>query len=172
MLILIPNLLTALSLISGIISICLLMSGEGVLISCWIIFACAILDGLDGLLARSLNATSSFGRFFDSTADFVSFGLVPVFAGAMMAPDHGVLFLTASGVYLVSCLFRLIRFHRSSAQASSDFFVGLPVTAGACFFAAAVLIFQTRFTSFSLACLYFFLAFLMASRIPVPRLRF
>jgi CDP-diacylglycerol---serine O-phosphatidyltransferase len=172
MLILIPNLLTAFSFSLGLYSMILLWRGEDAAVSCWIIFACALLDGLDGPLARKLNAVSSFGRFFDSVADFVSFGLAPVFIGGALVLDRGILFLTASGIYLFACLFRLIRFHLLSGRNPAGFFWGLPITASACLFAAAILIFQTRVSALWLISLYFFLAFLMASRIPVPRLRF
>ena len=172
MLILIPNLLTALSFALGIYSMVFLHRGGDAMMACWIIFVCAILDVLDGSLARSLNATSSFGRFFDSAADFVSFGLVPVFVSGVLARDHGILFLISSGVYLSSCLFRLIRFHLLTREKTADFFLGLPITASACFFAAAVLTLNARLSMPALIFLQILLAFLMVSKMPVPRLRF
>lgn len=170
MLILIPNLLTAFSLFLGMLSLRLLVQDGSAIVSCWLIFACALLDGLDGPVARRLKAVSSFGRIFDSIADFVSFGLVPVFIGWTLIADRGFLFFISSGIYLFSCVFRLIRFHLLSCQKPTDFFLGLPITANACLFATAILAFNTRLTLTVLVSLQFLLAFLMASRIPVPKL--
>lgn len=71
-----PNLLTLLNLLSGCMAIVAIAGGELVQASWWIILA-AILDLLDGLFARLLNATSDIGKQLDSLADVVSFGVAP-----------------------------------------------------------------------------------------------
>ena len=76
-----------------------------------IIFA-ALLDGLDGLIARRLNAASRFGAELDSLSDFVNFGVVPallVYELALAgAPD---ITWTAALVFAVCACLRLARFN-------------------------------------------------------------
>ena len=72
----IPNILTLLALCAGLSAIRygLTTEWEKALLA---IMAAAILDGLDGRIARILKGTSKFGAELDSLADFVSFGVVP-----------------------------------------------------------------------------------------------
>ncbi|PIE74179.1 MAG: hypothetical protein CSA19_01080 [Deltaproteobacteria bacterium] len=73
-----PNLFTASSIFVSIISIVYAYNGNFTTAS-WLIVLCAILDSLDGRVARLTNATSDFGMEFDSLADIVSFGVAPAF---------------------------------------------------------------------------------------------
>ena len=73
---LVPNVVTILGMCAGLSAIRYTFSERYELAAALIIVA-AILDGLDGLLARKLNAASSFGAELDSFADFVSFGVAP-----------------------------------------------------------------------------------------------
>ena len=72
----VPNAFTATSLLLGLGSIVAAQLGELELAG-WMIVWCGLLDVCDGLAARLLNATSSFGAEFDSMADLVSFGVAP-----------------------------------------------------------------------------------------------
>ena len=72
----IPNSFTALSLLLGVASIVTTQLGD-LELAAWIIVWCGLLDVLDGVSARLLKATSSFGAEFDSMADLVSFGVAP-----------------------------------------------------------------------------------------------
>ena len=72
----IPNSFTALSLLLGVASIVTTQLGDLELAG-WLIVWCGLLDVLDGVSARLLNATSNFGAEFDSMADLVSFGVAP-----------------------------------------------------------------------------------------------
>ncbi len=172
--ILIPNILTALSLFMGLFSILFIIKGGSVFTACWIVFGCAFLDGLDGPLARLLNASTLFGRYFDSAADFVAFGLAPVFIAWALEPSKHLFLTAASLIYLCSCVFRLVRFHLLCPPGNqpSRFFTGLPITASACLFAALILVFGEHLSVWSVAGAQFLLSVLMVSRIQVKRLIF
>lgn len=71
-----PNLLTAGNLKCGILSIFLAFSGR-LEWACYLIYFAAILDFLDGFLARKLNKMSELGKQLDSLADMVTFGVAP-----------------------------------------------------------------------------------------------
>jgi len=101
----------------------------------------AILDTLDGRVARLANATSQFGVEFDSLSDIVSFGMAP----ALMFYVWGLQSLGRVGwltafIFLVCCSARLARFNIRVETAAADprFFVGMPTPASACLLAAVV----------------------------------
>src|SRR6202048_1220054 len=73
---LVPNLITLLALCAGLTSIRLAVDGrlEWALAA---IVCAAVLDGVDGRVARLLKGTSRFGAELDSLADFVNFGVAP-----------------------------------------------------------------------------------------------
>jgi CDP-diacylglycerol--serine O-phosphatidyltransferase len=72
----VPNSFTALSLLLGVASIVTTQLGD-LQLAAWLIVWCGLLDVMDGVSARLLKATSSFGAEFDSMADLVSFGVAP-----------------------------------------------------------------------------------------------
>ncbi len=133
----IPNSFTAVSLLLGVGSI--VMSHLGNLeLAGWMIVWCGLLDVLDGLAARLLNATSDFGAEFDSMADLVSFGVAPgmlmlhagleiggvdLFSGAFWV------LLTSVGVFVLCGAMRLARFNLTTDQPRSGWFTGIPITA-------------------------------------------
>ena len=73
---LVPNLVTIVGLCSGLTALRLGFAGRFEPAVALLILA-AVLDGLDGLIARRLNAASRFGSELDSLSDFVCFGVVP-----------------------------------------------------------------------------------------------
>ena len=73
-----PSVLTLIGVCLGITSIKFAMDGNFGFAVLFIIVA-AILDGLDGRVARMIKGTSDFGKELDSLTDFVSFGIAPVF---------------------------------------------------------------------------------------------
>jgi CDP-diacylglycerol--serine O-phosphatidyltransferase len=103
-----------------------------------------LLDGLDGRVARKLNATSKFGVELDSFADLVSFGIAPAilvyhWCFRTVADEFGVL---VTFVFALCAASRLARFNISTENLKS--FVGLP-TPGAAGVVAAVVNFMPRF---------------------------
>ena len=75
---LVPNFFTLLALCAGLTSIRMGIEGRYELALGAIVFA-ALLDGIDGRVARLLKASSRFGAELDSLADFVNFGVAPAF---------------------------------------------------------------------------------------------
>lgn len=176
---LLPNMVTILGLCAGLTAMRFAMDGRIALAAGLIVFA-AMIDGLDGLLARRLKATSVLGAELDSLSDFVCFGVAPallVFRFALM-PDLGLgLGWVASLIFAICCCLRLARFNamRDTPDAPRHF-VGVPAPAGAAL--GLMPIFLTfsgivdmrdlpLLTSLWLA----FVAFLMVSRIPTPSLK-
>ncbi len=134
---LIPNMITIMALCAGLTSIRFTLQGrwEAAVAA---IFVAAILDGLDGRIARLLKATSRFGAELDSLSDFVSFGVAP----AVLIYQASLFQLQAIGwaivlIYTICCALRLARFNINSQlghQANSydpRFFTGLPSPAAA-----------------------------------------
>lgn len=108
-------------------------------IACVALFIAAIFDTFDGLIARSLGATSEFGKEYDSLADVVTFGAAPavlVYAWGLHTLDRlggGIAFL-----FLVAVSLRLARFNVMTGKTDYRYFVGLPSPAGALTIAAIV----------------------------------
>ncbi len=133
---LIPNMLTIAALCAGMTAINF-ASREMWEASVFAIVVAAILDGLDGRVARMLNAQSKFGAEMDSLSDFISFGVAPpmilyfwVLEGAGRIGWVFVLFFT------VCMALRLARFNTAledpNKQAwENNFFTGVPAPAGA-----------------------------------------
>ena len=114
----IPNSVTAFSLLLGLSSIVTSQLGD-LEFAAWLIVWCGLLDTLDGVIARSLKATSSFGAEFDSMADLIAFGVAPAIlvlnAGMQygdIAYDTGQFWvlLVAAGVFALAGAMRLARF--------------------------------------------------------------
>tara|TARA_R110002096_G_scaffold47539_29_gene126820 strand:- start:35 stop:769 length:735 start_codon:yes stop_codon:yes gene_type:complete len=131
---LLPNMVTILGLSAGLTSIRFVLIGRFDIAAVLIIFAAAI-DGLDGLLARRLNAASSIGGELDSLSDFVNFGVAPGILVYQYALSRD--FATGWMFVLIfascACL-RLARFNVSRDDpppAGKPHFVGVPAPGGA-----------------------------------------
>jgi len=173
---LIPNVVTLLSLCSGLTAIRFGIEGQlgDAIIA---IFVAAVLDGLDGRIARLLKGTSRFGAELDSLADFISFGVAP----AIILYVFGLNNLKSIG-WIVALLFasaaalRLARFNvmiddPARPEWQKNFFVGIPAPAGALTGLLPAYVMELGFTPpplFSIveALHLLFIAYLMISRIP------
>lgn len=97
----------------------------------------ALIDGLDGRLARLLKATSRFGAEFDSLSDFLCFGVAPPFVLYLWSLQRGGAYGFAPCVMFSVCMaLRLARFNASLDSAPKpayayNFFTGVPAPAGA-----------------------------------------
>lgn len=124
----IPNTLTCLNLICGMAGIYHVLEGQ-LFYGAYFIFAAAILDFLDGFVARLLNAYSEIGKQLDSLADMVTFGALPAFIVFSMLQD------IYPGSYLPFLAFfiatqsaiRLAKFNIDTRQ--TDRFIGVPTPA-------------------------------------------
>jgi CDP-diacylglycerol---serine O-phosphatidyltransferase len=133
---LIPNLVTLLALCLGLTAIRFAFEGS-IEWAVSAIAAAAVLDGLDGRIARALKGTSRFGAELDSLADFVDFGVAPgvVLYVAGLDAMKSLGWLTVL-VFAIACALRLARFNvtledPSMAAWRKHFFVGMPAPAGA-----------------------------------------
>lgn len=97
----------------------------------------AVIDGLDGRLARLLKATSRFGAEFDSLSDFLCFGVAPPFVLFLWSLQRGGAYGFAPCLMFSVCMaLRLARFNASLDGAPKpayayNFFTGVPAPAGA-----------------------------------------
>ena len=131
---LLPNILTLAGVCLGISSIKFSIDGNFSLAVTLILFA-AILDALDGRIARLIKGTSEFGKELDSLTDFVSFGIAPVFILYFWElKNYGKLGWAITLIYSVCCVLRLARFNLTKISESeewkSNFFEGIPSPAG------------------------------------------
>ena len=154
---LVPNLMTLLGLCSGLTAIRVALDGQWQQAAGFIVVA-AVIDGLDGRLARLLNATSRFGAEFDSLSDFLCFGVAPALILYLWALHdlHGLGFVPCL-LFAVCSALRLARFNASIVETplslgaeppkpaySQNFFTGVPAPAG------AGLVLVPRFTALAL----------------------
>ncbi|MBO6754199.1 MULTISPECIES: CDP-diacylglycerol--serine O-phosphatidyltransferase [Spongiibacter] len=135
---LLPNLFTTAALFSGFFAIVSAMNGqfEAAAIA---IFVSMVFDGLDGRVARLMNAQSKFGAEYDSLADMVSFGVAP----ALVVFSWGVSELGKFGwavafIYVSCAALRLARFNTQIDTADKNFFTGLASPAAAAVMAGVV----------------------------------
>ena len=131
---LLPNILTLGGVCLGISSIKFSIDGNFSLAVTLILFA-AILDALDGRIARLIKGTSEFGKELDSLTDFVSFGIAPVFILYFWELNtYGKLGWAISLIYSVCCVLRLARFNLTKyddqQEWKNNFFEGIPSPAG------------------------------------------
>jgi CDP-diacylglycerol--serine O-phosphatidyltransferase len=133
---LLPNLITLLALCAGLTGIRMAIEGRLDLALAAIVFA-ALLDGIDGRVARMLKGTSKFGAELDSLADFVNFGVAPglilYFWGLHELKSVGWI---AAMVFAICAALRLARFNvmiddPNKPVWAADFFTGIPAPAGA-----------------------------------------
>lgn len=133
----IPNAVTVGNMFCGFLAIMYASSGR-LEKAVFAILIAILLDGLDGRVARRLNATSKFGVEFDSFSDLVSFGLAPAvmmyhWAFQRVADEVGVAF---TFLYALCAASRLARFNISTENLKS--FSGLPTPGAAAFMVALV----------------------------------
>ena len=131
---LLPNILTLAGVCLGISSIKFSIDGNFSLAVTLILLA-AILDALDGRVARLIKGTSEFGKELDSLTDFVSFGIAPVFILYFWElNNYGKLGWAITLIYSVCCVLRLARFNLTKIEESQEwknnFFEGVPSPAG------------------------------------------
>ncbi|WP_238368212.1 CDP-diacylglycerol--serine O-phosphatidyltransferase [Mesobacterium pallidum] len=172
---LLPNMMTIAAICAGLSAI---REGfrEEFVTAVQLILAAAVLDGLDGRMARLLGSDSKFGSELDSLADFLNFGVAPgLIVYFWVLQDLPSAAWLAVLVYAVCGVMRLARFNVSDkakdSKADAAYFVGVPAPAG------ALLVMLPMYLSFAfsdapilpgpLIAVYMVgVGFLMISRIP------
>jgi CDP-diacylglycerol---serine O-phosphatidyltransferase len=176
-LLLLPNMVTILGLCAGLSAIRFTFEGRFELATGLILFA-AVIDGLDGLIARRLRATSEIGAQLDSLSDFLCFGVAPailVYHFALTS-DAGIGWIFAL-VFSICCCLRLARFNVMRDQPDAPkHFLGVPAPAGAVLglfpvFLTYAQVLDARSLPVLDALWLGLVGFLMVSRIPTPSLK-
>ncbi len=130
---LLPNMLTLIGVCIGLTSIRFALDGKFEFAIVAIIFA-ALIDGLDGRIARLIKGTSKVGKELDSLTDMISFGVAPAFIMYFWKLNTlGRFGWLLCLVYVICVALRLARFNVNSNQESSwrdNFFEGVPSPAG------------------------------------------
>lgn len=160
-----PNLCTAANLLLGVSAITSVINYNFQLSIVLIVLA-AVLDRVDGILARRCNAVSNFGKEFDSLADLVSFGVAPAALLYSSALAHH---LSTPGLlcFLLFTLCGALRLARFNVTQPTTFFLGVPITAAGAIL--AILVFLVPSTPVVLI-LSIILALLMVSSIRIPKI--
>lgn len=132
----IPNMVTLLALCSGLTAIRMAFEGRWEF-AIGAVLVAAVLDALDGRVARMLKGTSRFGAELDSLADFVNFGVTPaLMLYFWLLKEAGSLGWIAALGFAISAALRLARFNVALDDPdkpawASQFFTGVPAPAGA-----------------------------------------
>jgi CDP-diacylglycerol---serine O-phosphatidyltransferase len=173
---LIPNILTVLAVCAGLTSVRFALAEQWQFAVMAIALA-ALLDALDGRVARMLKGTSKFGAELDSLSDFVSFGVAPalILYRWTMSELGGIGWILVLA-YAVCCGLRLARFNTAledpdEPEFAANYFTGVPAPAAAGLVLLPMMIsFQVGDDFFRLALLnavnLIFVAFMMVSQIP------
>ena len=131
--VILPNMLTLIGVCIGLTSIRFALDGKFEFAIIAIIFA-ALIDGLDGRIARLIKATSKVGKELDSLTDVISFGVAPAFIMYFWKLNElGRIGWLICLIYVVCVALRLARFNVNSGKEPSwrdNFFEGVPSPAG------------------------------------------
>ncbi|WP_425916565.1 CDP-diacylglycerol--serine O-phosphatidyltransferase [Acinetobacter sp. TSRC1-2] len=120
-----PNLITTAALLSGFYSIIASMNGDFTQ-AIYAIFLAALLDGLDGRVARAIGAQSAFGEQYDSLSDLLAFGVAPaILMYSWSLHDLGRIGLACCFVYTACAAFRLARFNVQIGVVDKRYFIGV-----------------------------------------------
>ena len=172
---LVPNVITLLAICAGLTAIRLSTEGRMELALAAIVFA-AVLDGVDGRVARMIKGQSKFGAELDSLADFVNFGVAPgLILYFWQLHDLSNVGWIACMVFAISGGLRLARFNATMDDPNkpafaANYFTGMPAPLG------AITVLLPIYLSFlgipsppaTVTMLYTLLiAILMVSRLPV-----
>ncbi len=170
-----PNILTIAGVCLGISSIKFSIDLNFNMAVIFITLA-AILDALDGRIARLIKGTSDFGKELDSLTDFVSFGIAPAFIIYFWELNkYGKLGWAITLIYSVCCVLRLARFNltkfSSDESWKQNYFEGVPSPIGALLILSPLVFELTEF-NFMINKSYFvpiytlIIAILLISKVP------
>ena len=172
---LVPNVITLLALCAGLTAIRMAIEGRTELALGLIVFA-AVLDGVDGRVARMIKGQSRFGAELDSLADFVNFGVAPaLILYFWQLHELNNVGWIAGMIFAISGSLRLARFNATMDDPdkpafAANFFTGVPAPAGAiCVLLPMylVLVGLPQLPATVTAIYTLLIGFLMVSRLPV-----
>lgn len=132
----VPNIITVLAICAGLSAVRMAFE-ERFDVAIGLVLLAAVLDGLDGRMARLVKGTSRFGAEMDSLADAVNFGVVPALVLYIFVLDEAAQFgWIAALLYVIACTLRLARFNVMAGDSNRPrwqqaYFVGIPAPGGA-----------------------------------------
>ena len=151
--VILPNMLTLIGVCIGLTSIRFALDGRFELAIIAIMFA-ALIDGLDGRIARLIKGTSKVGKELDSLTDMISFGVAPAFIMFFWKLNTlGRFGWLLCLIYVICVALRLARFNVNSGQEPSwkdNFFEGVPSPAGGILVLTPLIISLSGFDFFEL----------------------
>ena len=146
--VILPNMLTLIGVCIGLTSIRFALDGKFEFAIIAIIFA-ALIDGLDGRIARLIKGTSKVGKELDSLTDMISFGVAPAFIMYFWKLNTlGRFGWLVCLIYVICVALRLARFNVNSNQDPSwrdNFFEGVPSPAGGILVLTPLIVSVTNF---------------------------
>ena len=146
--VILPNMLTLIGVCIGLTSIRFALDGKFEFAIIAIIFA-ALIDGLDGRIARLIKGTSKVGKELDSLTDMISFGVAPAFIMYFWKLNTlGRFGWLVCLIYVICVALRLARFNVNSNQEPSwrdNFFEGVPSPAGGILVLTPLIVSVTNF---------------------------
>ncbi len=173
--VILPNMLTLIGVCIGLTSIRFALDGRFEFAIVAIILA-AVIDGLDGRIARLIKGTSKVGKELDSLTDMISFGVAPAFIMYFWKLNTlGRFGWLVCLIYVICVALRLARFNVNSSQEPSwrdNFFEGVPSPAGGILVLTPLIFSMTNFEfipiNYDIVVPIFFIAtsFLLISKFP------
>ena len=173
--VILPNMLTLIGVCIGLTSIRFALDGRFELAIIAIMFA-ALIDGLDGRIARLIKGTSKVGKELDSLTDMISFGVAPAFIMFFWKLNtFGRFGWLLCLIYVICVALRLARFNVNSGQEPSwkdNFFEGVPSPAGGILVLTPLIISLSGFDFFELnyniivPTFFILTSFLLISKFP------
>lgn len=164
-----PSILTIGNLFLGIVAMILSVQGEWRYGAIMVIIG-MFLDGLDGRVARMLNAQSEFGKELDSLSDIISFGVAPaLIMYTSILHTYGIAGWLITAIFPICGAIRLARFNVHPGI--PGYFIGLPITAAGGVLATMSLYSDMVSSSLFMVIGMMFLAFLMVSQIKYPNFK-
>ena len=151
--VILPNMLTLIGVCIGLTSIRFALDGRFEFAIVAIILA-AVIDGLDGRIARLIKGTSKVGKELDSLTDMISFGVAPAFIMYFWKLNTlGRFGWLVCLIYVICVALRLARFNVNSEQVPSwrdNFFEGVPSPAGGILVLTPLIFSLTNFNFFQI----------------------
>ena len=178
--VILPNTLTLIGVCIGLSSIKFALDLKYELAIIAIVFA-ALIDGLDGRIARLIKGTSKVGKELDSLTDIISFGVAPAFIMYFWSLNNlGKFGWLLCLIYVVCVALRLARFNVSSNEEPSwkdNFFIGVPSPAGGILVLMPLIYSLSEFEMFNInfelivPIFFAITSFLLISKIPTYSLK-
>lgn len=171
----IPSMFTVGNLFLGIIAIILAFNSgvdnKNAELAAIMVIVAMLMDGLDGRVARALNAQSEFGKELDSLSDVISFGVAPAFimyVVAFQSMDASALAWIITAIFPICGALRLARFN--VVAGTPGYFIGLPIPAAGSVLSTLAL-FHKEIPTLILLISTLALSFLMVSTVKYPNFK-